>query len=88
MRTLNSWIRKIHRWLAIPLVAAVVVLLLGTVTQAEGYQSPAWLNIAAIGSLLSLFLTGLYMFVQHYGAKWRRARRSSRRQQRQAGAPT
>jgi hypothetical protein len=82
MKRLTIWIRKLHRWLVVPFLAAIIVLLAGTITQGEGYEMPGWLTAAAIVSLLSLFLTGLYMFVQHYGAKWRRARRSSRRQER------
>jgi uncharacterized iron-regulated membrane protein len=86
MKAVSNWIRKIHRWLAIPLFVAVAVLLISTVTQGEGYQSPGWLNVIAIGSILSLLLTGLYMFVQHYAARWRRSRRMSRKQAGKAGA--
>ena len=86
MKAVSNWIRKIHRWLAIPLFVAIVVLLISTVTQGEGYQSPVWLNVIAIGSILSLFLSGLYMFVQHYAARWRRTRRISRKQAGQAEA--
>ena len=73
MRTLNKWIRQIHRWLVMPLLLAILVVVIGSIRGGEAFQSPAWLTIIAIGSLLSLGLTGLYMFAQHYWARRRRA---------------
>lgn len=74
MHTLNKWTRQLHRWLVIPLVLAASALIIGGFTGGEGFEQPAWLNITALVSLLSLVFTGLYMFVQHYWAKWRRAK--------------
>ena len=74
MGKINRWIRKIHRWLVAPFLLAILYLLISTAIGGETYIMPVWLNILAIGSLLALLLTGLYMFVQHYWAKWRRAR--------------
>jgi hypothetical protein len=36
------------------------------------------LGVLGIGALLSLALTGVYMFLQHYITKWRRAARIKR----------
>lgn len=74
MRTLNKWTRTIHRWLTIPLLLAVLGLLAGTIINGAGFALPAWLTGIAVGTLLSLVLTGVYMFSLHYWAKWRRAR--------------
>ena len=77
MNTLNKWNRKIHRWLGLPFLLALAVVIVSSLRQGEAFQLPAWLSAAAIGSLLGLLLTGLYMFVQHDWARWQRARRSS-----------
>ena len=77
MNTLNKWIRKIHRWLGLPFLLALAVVIVSSLRQGEAFQLPGWLSAAAIGSLLGLLLTGLYMFVQHYWVRWQRARRSS-----------
>ena len=74
MSTINKWIRLIHRWLVMPLLLAIFCLVIGILAGGETFKLPVWMNIMAIGSLLSLLLTGLYMFAQHYWTKWRRAR--------------
>lgn len=74
MHTLNKWTRQLHRWLVIPLLLAATWLIVGNLTGGEAFEEPAWLNIMALVSLLSLVLTGIYMFVQHYVTKWRRAK--------------
>lgn len=78
MHTLNKWIRKLHRWLSLPFVLAFAVVVVSSIPQGEAFQLAGWLTVVAIGSLLGLLLTGLYMFVQHYGGRWQRTRRSSR----------
>jgi heme A synthase len=72
----NKWIRIIHRWLAIPIMAALVISIIWAITQGPTTPAPNWVAALGIGSLLSLFITGSYMFFQHYWAKWRRGRRS------------
>ena len=78
MSTLNKWIRQVHRWLAIPFLTAIVILIAGSIQQGEDFVSPVWLGALGIGALLSLALTGVYMFLQHYITKWRRAARIKR----------
>jgi hypothetical protein len=74
MHTLNKWIRQIHRWIVMPFLLAIIWVIVSTLRDGEAFESPVWLNIIAIGSLLSLLLTGMYMFAQHYLTKWRRAK--------------
>jgi hypothetical protein len=69
MRTLNKWIRQIHRWLVIPFLLAIIYLLAGFALNGENFMLPGWLNIMAIGSLIALLFTGLYMFGHHYWLK-------------------
>ena len=74
MHTLNKWIRQVHRWLVAPFLLAILWFILGTFRGGATFEAPAWLNVIALVSLLSLLLTGAYMFAQHYWAKWRRAK--------------
>ena len=63
----NNWIRQIHRWLSIAFTATIVANLV-----AIGLgEPPTWVVYSPMLPLLLLLLTGLYMFVLPYTAKWR-----------------
>jgi hypothetical protein len=65
----NARIRQIHRWLSLAFTAAVVLNIVCMVL-----RSPAvWVGFLALVPLIPLLITGLYMFVQPYRAKGRRA---------------
>jgi L-asparagine transporter-like permease len=79
MSKFSKWVRNIHRWLAIPLIIALILTLITTIAQGA---TPDWVATFGIFSILSLLITGLYMFVQHYLS---RLRRSMRNKQRESG---
>ena len=60
MNLLNKWIRVIHRWLAVPLVLAVAAALIGSAA-GGGSELPSWIGLAALLTLLSLLVTGVYL---------------------------
>ena len=62
----NKWIRQIHRWLAIAFTVAVVANIVVLVRQ----EQAVWIGLMALFALVLLMLTGLYMFVLPYAAKW------------------
>ena len=64
---LNTWIRQIHRWLSIAFTLAVIVNIIAMLRE----QSTLWVGLLALFPLILLLLTGLYMFVLPYAAKWR-----------------
>lgn len=74
MRTFHKWVRKVHRWLVVPFVLALIYLFINILIKGSSFILPVWLNIIAIGSLFALLLTGLYMFGHFYWLKWRRAK--------------
>ena len=78
MSTINKWVRIIHRWLVIPLLTAVVILIIGLIQHGENFIAPGWLNGFGLVSILSMALTGIYLFFLHYLAKVRRVRLSKR----------
>ena len=67
---LNIWVRQFHRWVSIAFTVTVVA---NFVAMALG-EPPAWVVYAPLPLLFLLLLTGLYMFVLPYAAKWRGAR--------------
>ena len=68
----NIWIRQIHRWLSIAFTVAVIVNVV-----ALGQKEPAvWVGLLALLPLVLLLLTGLYLFVLPYAARWRGERRT------------
>jgi heme A synthase len=70
MSTISKWIRNIHRWLAIPLLAALAVTAITTISTGS---TPDWVAAFGIGSLLSLLFTGLFLFGKHYVSRLRRS---------------
>jgi hypothetical protein len=67
----NAWIRQIHRWVSI----IFVVLVIGIFIALGVGQKPAnWVYLSPLLPLALLALTGLYMFVLPYAAKWRSKR--------------
>ncbi len=67
---MNRWVRQIHRWLSIAFTLGVLVYVS---VMARG-TPPSWLGLAPLLPLISLLLTGLYLFVRPYAARWRHGR--------------
>ena len=69
----NKWIRQTHRWLTVAFMAAVAI---NGVAVAQGKYSNT-MGLMAVAPLVFLLLTGLYLFLLPYAAKWRSARRAA-----------
>ncbi len=67
----NQWIRQTHRWVSIAFTVAVVV---NGVAVVRGKYT-AKVGLLAVYPIPILLLTGLYLFVLPYAAKWRTGRR-------------
>jgi hypothetical protein len=63
----NKWVRQVHRWLSIAFTGGVIVYM---VAMTRG-QPAAWLGLLALIPLISLLVTGLYLFVLPYVSKSR-----------------
>jgi hypothetical protein len=63
----SKWVRQIHRWLSIAFTLAVIANIVALVRQ----EQAVWIGLLALVPLVLLMLTGLYMFVLPYAAKWR-----------------
>jgi len=69
----NTWVRQIHRWLSIAFTVAVIINVVALVQK----EPAVWVGLLALLPLALLMLTGLYLFVLPYAAKWRNARDAS-----------
>ncbi|WP_295808030.1 hypothetical protein [uncultured Nitratireductor sp.] len=69
----NLWIRQSHRWISIAFTLGVIV---NTIATASGQEPPVWVYFLALGPLLLLLITGLYLFALPYFAR-RRAERGA-----------
>ena len=63
------WVRQIHRWLSIAFTVAVVINIIAMVRE----EQAVWVGLLALLPLAFLMLTGLYLFVLPYAARWRSA---------------
>ena len=68
----NKWIRQTHRWLSIAFTVAVIFN--GVAVAEKKYAG--WMGLLAGLPLALLLLTGLYLFVLPYAAKWRSGQRA------------
>lgn len=58
----SAWVRKGHRWVSIAFTVGVIVNLF--VSGRPVY--PAWAGVMALGPLVLLLVSGLYLFVLPY----------------------
>ena len=69
----NKSIRQVHRWLSILFTAVVGVIFAMLGMGKEPSQSVFLLPLIPLGLM---WLSGMYLFVLPYAAKWRSARRA------------
>jgi len=68
----NEWIRQAHRWTSIAFTVGVIANL-----AALSQKEPAvWIGLLALFPLILLLLSGLYLFMLPYAARWRGKRRA------------
>jgi hypothetical protein len=63
----NTGVRQTHRWLSIVFTLTVVA---NFVALSQGGTPPPWVTYSPLLPLAVLLLTGLYLFVLPYTAKW------------------
>ena len=71
----SSWIRQVHRWLAIAFTI-VVLAIFGAL--GLGREPAEWVYFLPLFPLFLLMLTGLYMFALPYVARRPRERATGR----------
>ena len=69
---MSKLIRQTHRWLSIVFTLTVIA---NFVALTQG-QPPAWVTYSPLPPLALLLLSGLYLFVLPYAARWRGGRRT------------
>jgi len=69
-RSLNKYVRKFHRWLALPFVALILTVVLARDTPASSAAQRAQQVL-----MLTMAITGLYLFLLPWWTRWRRRER-------------
>ena len=69
---LNKYVRKLHRWLALPFVVLILTIVLTRDTPLSFAVQRAQQIL-----MLAMALTGLYLFILPWWAKWRKRDRRS-----------
>ena len=69
----NKWIRQTHRWASIAFTLTVITNFVA-LAKTGGAMPPPWITYSPLIPLALLLLTGLYLFVLPYAARWRRKR--------------
>ena len=72
IKFLSKWLRKIHRWLAVPTALLIPTAVILKFTSSSGLRLPP--QIEQVQSLLMLILaiSGSYLFLLPYIMKWTR----------------
>jgi hypothetical protein len=70
---MNKLIRQTHRWVSVAFTTTVIA---NFVAMTQG-PPPAWVTYSPLLPLAVLLLSGLYLFVLPYAARWRSGRRTS-----------
>lgn len=75
MKFFNKWFRRLHRWLTLPVIVLLLTAMIarGTTTGdiAQRIQGPL---------IISLAITGAYLFLLPYLTKWKRTQRKTSHQ--------
>jgi heme A synthase len=69
----KTWVRQIHRWLAI----AFTVTVIATFVALAQEEPVVWVSYVPLLPLALLLFTGLYLFVLPYATRWRSGRRAA-----------
>jgi heme A synthase len=69
----NKWVRQIHRWLSMAFTVTVIVTFIALAQE----EPLVWVSYVPLFPLALLFLSGLYLFVLPYAARWRRGQRTA-----------
>jgi heme A synthase len=69
----NKWVRQSHRWLGMAFTVTVIANIVVMAVR-QGEMPPPWVTYSPLLPLALLMLSGLYLFVLPYAAKWRSAR--------------
>jgi hypothetical protein len=67
----NNWIRQTHRWLSMLFTVSVIVTFMALARE----KPLVWVSYVPLFPLALLAITGLYLFVLPYAAKWRSGRK-------------
>ena len=72
MKWFNKWFRKVHRWIAVPTGLLIPVAIIFKLFGGESLGFPRQLEAVQSVLMLSMAVTGVYLWLLPYLAKWSR----------------
>lgn len=76
---LNKWMRILHRWIAIPTIIIIPLAVISKFTGDASGHLPLPLEQLQSILMLLLVITGTYLYLIPYLARWQRSRRARAR---------
>ena len=70
----NKWVRQSHRWVSVIFTVTVIANIVA-MAATGGAMPPPWVTYSPLLPLLLLMVSGLYLFILPYAARWRSGRR-------------
>jgi len=70
---LNKYVRKTHRWLALPFVVLILTMFLARNSPVGSFAQQGQQFL-----ILMMAITGLYLFLLPWWAKWKRTHKGSK----------
>ena len=74
-RFFNKWTRKFHRWIAIPTIIIIPLAVIAKFSGGGGEYLPPQIEQFQSILMLLLVISGTYLYLIPYIAKWQRKRR-------------
>jgi quinol-cytochrome oxidoreductase complex cytochrome b subunit len=72
---LNKWTRKFHRWIAIPMILIIPIAVIAKFT-GGAFHLPRQIEQLQSILMLLLVISGAYLYLVPYIARWQRGRRA------------
>ena len=76
-RFFNKWTRVFHRWIALPTLILIPLAVISKFSSGKGFLPPQAEQFQSLLMLL-LAISGAYLYLLPYIAKWKRNRRKAR----------
>jgi hypothetical protein len=76
-KSLNKWLRKIHRWIAVPTFLSIPLMLFIRLTKGAYISAPPQFEAGQQLLIFLLAVTGAYLYLLPYMAKAQRKKKNS-----------
>lgn len=76
-KSLNKWLRKIHRWISVPTFLSIPLMLFIRLTKGAYFTAPPQFEAAQQLLIFLLAITGTYLYLLPYISRRQRKKKSA-----------